>query len=456
MKRDRTKSRRNEIDMLSGPLWDRIILFALPFLASSVLQQMFNAADTAIVGRFASSHAMAAVGANTSVIVLIIGLFTGMSMGTNVVVGRLIGEGRSERVQDAVMTSMTVAVCSGFVLIGAGFLVARPLLGLMGTPDEVMGQAVLYLRLYMLGMPFNMIYNFGSAVLRSKGDSRRPLYCLLISGVFNVFLNLVFVIVFHWGVAGVAIATGIANMVSAIIILCLLAGEDDRFRFTLRRMGIRKGPLLQIMRIGIPAGVQGMIFSFSNVILQSAINGFGAYAMAGSAAAQNLEFISFFVMNAFTQAAMTFTSQNYGAGDLARCRSVYRWSILFGMCASMAVDIFFVLLRYPLIGIFATDPVVVDFAVRRMMLACLFNFVAGSYEITGGALRGMGYSMVPTALTIVGSCLFRIFWVFCVFPDLGSFESLILVYPVSWVFCGVMVITAYLIVMRRQRRTGPK
>lgn len=441
--------------MLSGSLADKIIKFALPFMATSVLQQMFNATDTAVLGRFASSQAMAAVGANASLSVLIIGLFTGMAMGTNVTVARLIGQGRGGRIHDAVVTSMTIAILSGFLLIIIGNLVARPMLVLMGTPADVLEKAVLYLRLYMLGMPFLMVYNFGSAILRSRGDSKRPLYCLLASGIFNVVLNMIFVIVFRWDVAGVAIATGIAGMVSASIILVLLAREEDRFRGNLRRLYIRKAPLLEILRIGIPAGLQGMVFSFSNIILQSAINSFGSAAVAGSAAAQTFEFIAYFVVNAFVQSAVTFTSQNFGAGNLRRCREVYKWSMLFGVCSSLAVDLTFVLLRYQLAGLFATDPEVIGYAVTRLITVCLFNFVANSYEVTGGALRGMGYSVLPTILTVIGSCLFRIGWVFLVFPRFGTFRSLLIVYLISWVFTGILVISAYAIVCHKQRLVRP-
>lgn len=438
--------------MLSGSLWDKIIRFALPFMATSVLQQLFNSVDTAVVGRFASSQAMAAVGSNASVIALIVGLFTGMAMGTNVAVARLIGQGRAGRIHDAVMTSMTLAIISGLILIAVGNLVARPLLELMGTPEDVIEKAILYLRIYMLGMPFLMIYNFGSAILRSKGDSKRPLYCLLASGGINVALNLLFVIVFGWDVAGVAVATGAANGISATIILILLAREEETFRFTLRRFRIRKEPLKEILRIGIPAGLQGMVFSFSNIILQSAINSFGSAAVAGSAAAQTFEFIAYFVINSFTQAAVTFTSQNYGSGNLQRCREVYKWSMLFGVCSSLIVDVSFMLLRYPLIGLFATDPEVIRFGVTRIMMVCLFNFLANSYEITSGALRGMGYSMLPTILTVIGSCLFRIAWVFTIFREAGTFESLVIVYPITWAITGLAVITAYAIVLRRETR----
>ena len=438
--------------MLHGPLWSKIIKFALPFMATSVMQQLFNATDTAVVGRFASSQAMAAVGANSSVIALIVGLFTGLAMGTNVVVARLIGQGRDVRIHDAVVTSMTTAIISGLVLVAVGNLLARPLLEVMGTPEDILEKAILYLRIYMLGMPFLMIYNFGSAVLRSKGDSKRPMYCLLASGVINVGLNLVFVIVFHWNEAGVAIATDISTGISAAVILILLAREEDRFRVSLRRLYIRKEPLMEILRIGVPAGLQGMVFSFSNIILQSAINSFGSAAVAGSAAAQTFEFIAYYVINSFTQAVVTFTSQNYGAGDLKRCREVFRWCMLFGVCSSAAVDISFMLLRYHLIGLFATDPEVIAFGATRILTVCLFNFIANSYEITSGALRGMGYSALPTILTVIGSCLFRIAWVFVVLPQFGSFRSIVIVYPISWTFTGIMVLTAYAIVCRWQKK----
>ena len=454
-KTENNNKKKNAVDMLHGSLWDKIILFALPFMATSVMQQLFNATDTAVVGRFASSQAMAAVGANASLIALIVGLFTGLSMGTNVTVARLIGQGRDGRIRDAVVTSMTIAILSGMLLIIIGFLVSRPMLTLMGTPENVLEQAVLYLRIYMLGMPFLMIYNFGSAVLRSKGDSKRPLYCLLASGLFNVVLNMVFVIVFHWGVAGVAIATDISSGISAALVLVILSREEARFRVTLRGLYLRKDPLKEILRIGVPAGLQGMVFSFSNIILQSAINSFGSDAMAGSAAAQNLEFIAYFVINAFVQAAVTFTSQNYGAGDMKRCNEVYRWCMLFGVGSSFIVDMSFALLRYQLIGLFATEPEVIRFAVIRVLTVCFFNFVANSYEITSGALRGLGYSILPTILTVIGSCVFRIFWVFTVFRAMGSFRSLIAVYPISWVFTGAMVIIAYVIVRHRLKKDLP-
>lgn len=450
--RKKNRENKNSIDMLHGRLWDRIILFALPFMASSVLQQMFNATDTAIVGRFASSQAMAAVGSNTSVIALLIGLFTGMAIGTNVLIARLIGQGRDEDIREASVTSISLALIGGAVLIGVGNLLAVPVLEAMGTPYNVMDKAVLYLRLYTLGIPFLLIYNFGSAILRSKGDSKRPLYALMASGVFNVLLNMLFVIVFKWGVAGVAIATDIANMVSAGVVLVLLAREEDRFSVKLSGLFIRTKPLKEILRIGVPAGVQGMVFSFSNVILQSAINGFGSDAVAGSAAAQNFEFISYFVINAFSQAAVTFTSQNYGAGDLKRCSEVFKWSIIFGAGAALIADVAFVLCRYQLIALFATEEGVVHYAAVRMTMVLLFGWIASSYEVVGGALRGLGYAMAPTIISLVGSCLFRIAWVFTVFPQTETFESLVIVYPVTWTLTGVMMMTAYIIVRRKLRK----
>ena len=446
---DKDKRNRNSIDMLHGPLWSRIIIFALPFMASSVLQQLFNAADIAIVGRFASSQAMAAVGSNTSVIALIVGLFTGMAVGTNVIVARLIGQGRSKDIHDAANTSMSIAIIGGLALIGIGNLVARPLLEVMGTPENVLDQAVLYLRLYTLGIPFALMYNFGSAILRSKGDSRRPLYALMASGVFNVALNMLFVIVFHLGVVGVAVATCIANMISAGAILFMLSREENRFRVRLGKLYIRKKPLMEILRIGIPAGVQGMMFSFSNIILQSAINGFGSDGVAGSAAAQNFEFVSYFVINAFGQAAVTFTSQNFGAGNLQRTKEVFKWCLLFGVIASMFVDVMFALFRYEFIGLFATETGVIEYGVTRMVMVCLFGWIANSYEVVGGSIRGLGYAMVPTVISLIGSCLFRIGWVFLLFPKMGSFESLVIVYPVTWTLTGMMMMTAYVVIRRK-------
>ena len=315
-------SNKKSIDMTSGALWNKILLFALPLAASSILQQLFNSVDTAVVGRFASSQALAAVGSNSSLISLMINLFIGISLGSNVVIARNIGEKSEKNIHAAIHTAILVAIISGFFVMIAGQFIATPVLLLMGTPEDVIDLAVLYLRIYLLGMPFIMLYDFGSSILRSTGDSRRPLYCLIVAGVINTLLNLVLVIVFRLGVSGVAIATVISNIVSSSMVIYILTHESEPIKLELRQLKISVKELKKILVIGIPAGLQGMMFSIANVCIQSTINSFGSSAVAGSAAALNYEFFAYFLVNAFAQAAVTFTSQNYGAGEEKRIHKV--------------------------------------------------------------------------------------------------------------------------------------
>ncbi len=336
------KTTKNEIDMINGPLAGKILRFAVPLALSSMLQQLFNAADLAVVGRFTNPQAMAAVGSNASVVSLLISLFIGLSVGANVVVGNLIGAGRRDRLNAAVHTIITVALISGVFLAVFGNLAARPILLLMGAPENVLNLAVLYLRIYFLGMPMITLYNFASAILRSKGDSRRPFIAMVIAGVLNVLLNLFFVIVLRLHVIGVALATVLSNCLSGGLMVWFLMHEEKAFRLSLRRLRIDPGILRKIVSIGLPAGIQGMVFSLSNVVIQSAVNSFGADCIAGMTAGQNFDFISYCLLNAFAQACVTFTSQNYGAGDEARCRRV--WRISMGM--GVGIDIIFIALLY--------------------------------------------------------------------------------------------------------------
>lgn len=440
----------NQIDMLHGTLWNKILLFALPLAASSILQQLFNSADIAVVGHFAGSEALAAVGGNTPVINLLINLFVGISVGVNVVIANYVGQGKKREVEETVHTAIVAALVSGVFLIFLGMLAAEPILRLIDTPPEVLPLAVLYLRIYFAGMPFLMFYNFGSAILRSIGDTKRPLYCLLLSGVLNVGLNLLLVIVFKMSVAGVGIATVTANAVSAGMILYFLLHEEEPIRLDFRKLAIHKPQLLRVVRIGVPAGIQSMVFSFSNVILQSGINSFGAAAIAGSSAAVNFEFFAYFVTNSFSQATMTFTSQNLGAGKYDRCKLVFRHSMMFGMIITGIMGLSFVLAREYLVQFYTSDPVVMDYAIRRMEHAAAFTWMVVSYEVGGAALRGMGYSMLPAILTIIGSCGFRIVWVCTVFQMYRSFETLINVYPVTWILTGSMVLFAYFYIRKKE------
>ena len=317
--------------MTHGSLWNKLLLFALPLAASSILQQLFNSVDTAVIGRFASSRALAAVGSNSSLIALMINLFIGISLGSNVIISRYIGQKAEEHVKAAIHTAIVVALCSGIFVLVLGQFIARPVLTLMGTPKDVLDLAVLYLRIYFLGMPFIMLYDFSSSILRSIGDSRRPLYALIAAGIINTGLNLILVIVFHLGVSGVAIATVVSNIVSSGILFYILLHEQEPIRVRLSDLSIDWGELKKILIIGVPAGLQGMVFSLANVCIQSMINSFGSNAIAGSAAALNFEFFAYFMVNAFAQTTVTFTSQNYGAGDFQRCKKVYRLCMIFSV-----------------------------------------------------------------------------------------------------------------------------
>ena len=443
----KSKGISNQMDMLNGSIFDKILLFALPLAISSILQQLFNSVDVAVVGRFASSEALAAVGSNSSVISLLINLFVGISVGANVVIANYIGQGKTEKIQDAIHNVMIISLISGVFLLVLGLMIARPILEIMGTPENVIDLAVLYLHIYFLGMPFLMIYNFGAAVLRSKGDTKRPLYCLIISGVINACLNLLFVIVLKLSV--VAIATVIADGVSAVLIIYFLMNEEETIRLRLNKLKIKKSELIKVIKIGVPAGLQGGLFSVSNVCIQTAINSFGSDAVAGSATGLNFEYFTYFTISAFVQAAVTFTSQNYGARNFKRCKKIFVYSMISSVVICGLMSAIFVVWRDFFAGIYTTDKAVLEYASIRMVHVLLFECLASSYEIGGAALRGLGYSMTPAVLTVLGSCVFRLIWIYTVFNKFRSFEMLMNVYPVSWVITGIAVLTAYAIVRKK-------
>ena len=439
----------NEIDMLHGPLFMKILLFALPLAASSVLQQLFNSVDVAVVGRFASSEALAAVGSNAPVINLLINLFVGISMGANAVISNHIGQNDREKIRSAVSTSAVVALLSGVFLMVLGTAVAGPVHRMMGTPVEVTRMAVSYLRIYFLGMPFIMIFNFGSAILRSLGDTRRPLYILIWAGIINTVLNLLFVIVFHMGVEGVAIATGISNLFSAVMVVQILLREQDPYKLHLDDMHIQKDELSHMLEIGVPAGLQGVVFSISNVIIQASINSYGFNAVAGSAAALNFEQYCYYVIAAFNGAAISFVGQNYGAGNMDRVKRIFLICMGLGTLSCALLNWVFAGWSDFFLGLFTDSQTVKDFGTIRRRTVLMFQGLACLYEIPGSALRGMGRSMLPTLLTVFGTCVLRIAWVYTVCPVWEGFHALMFVYPVSWIITGIMVMTAYLITFRR-------
>ena len=450
------KTTRIELDMTHGPLAKKIFTFAVPLALSSMLQQLFNAADLAVVGRFTNPQAMAAVGSNASVISLLVSLFIGLSVGANVVVGNLIGAHQREKLSDAVHTIIAVALLSGLALTLIGNLAAKPILLLMGAPENVLNLAVLYLRIYFCGMPMITLYNFASAILRSKGDSARPFLAMVLAGVLNVALNLVFVLVLHLSVVGVALATVISNCLSGGLMVYYLMTEDKEFRLDLRRLRIEPMILKKMVRIGLPAGLQGMVFSLSNVVIQSAVNSFGSDCIAGMTAGQNFDFISYCLLNAFAQACVTFTSQNYGALDPERCRRVWRISMGLGVGIDMAFIGVMFLFRNQLIQLFTTDPEVIRYAMIRVTYAFTLHFLCATYEITGGALRGMDRSAVPALISIFGTCAARLAYVAYIFPMHRTPEVLILVYPVTWVLTTIAMNSAYLIARKRAFPVQPK
>ncbi len=438
-----------QMDMLHGSLMNKILIFAIPLAASSILQQLFNSVDVAVVGRFAGSQALAAVGGNSSVINLLINFFVGLSMGANIVIANYIGQQKSKEIHDVVHTVILLAFFSGLFLLVLGVLAAKPILIWIHTPSDILELATLYLRIYFLGIPFVMIYNYGAAILRSKGDTKRPLYCLTLSGAINVVLNLLLVIVFHLGVAGVGIATVISNGVSAGIILYILMHEDRAIRLNIHDLSIKKDHLIRIIKIGAPAGIQGVVFPLSNVCIQAAINGFGSNAVAGSAAALNFEYYIYFIVNAFSQAAVTFTSQNYGALQYKRCKKIFRLTMISSTVITGLVSVGFVAGRNYFIPFFTVDPNVVDYVAVRMIHVSLFESMIGLYEIPGAALRGMGRSMLPTVIIIIGSCGFRIAWVYTIFPHFRSYSALLNVYPASWILTTIGMLVAYYLIQRK-------
>lgn len=441
--------KNNEIDMLHGPLLGKILKFALPIAASSMLQQLFNSVDVAVVGHFASSEALAAVGANTFLINLLLNLFIGVAVGVNVIIANHIGQHDDEGIAHAVSTSSVIALVSGFLLLIVGLCVSRPVLTLMGTPANVLDDAVLYLRIFFLGVPFLMIYNFGSSILRSKGDTRRPLYILLIAGAVNTLLNLLFVIGFHMSVAGVAIATAIANLFCAIAIVRLLTHEQGAFQLRFREIKSYGIELKRILQIGLPAGVQGMVFSLSNVFVQSSINAYGSNAIAGSSVAQNFEAYCFFLLVAFDSAAVTFIGQCYGAGLVERCKRVFRICFVCGGLSCLMLNLLIYWQADFFLMLFTSDHEVWQYAKVRMTYVLLFQSIATTYEIPSSAMRGLGHSVEPALLTIFGTCVLRLTWIFLVCPILPGFDKLMWVYPISWILTGIMVGITFVYISRK-------
>ena len=450
MEKVKKKGQGYQIDMIHGPLAGKLLVFAIPLMLSSILQLLFNAADVIVVGRWSGKEALAAVGSNTSLINLMVNLFVGFSVGTNVVVARDLGAGREEDVRDSVHTSIALSLVSGVVLMGLGLLLSRQMLELMGSPEDVLGLAAVYLLIYFCGMPGNMLYNFGAAILRAQGDTKRPLYFLTAAGIINVILNLVFVIVFHMDVAGVALATIISQYVSAILVLLTLMRDKGPLRVDLRALRLDMKVVRRILQVGLPAGFQGVVFSISNVLIQSSINSFGSTVVAGSAASSNIEGFVYAGMNAFYQTALTFTSQNYGACECKRVDRIMGLCLLYSGLIGLVLGNLAYLFGYPLGSIYAPgQEEVIAQAVDRLSICCTTYFLCGLMDTQVGVLRGIGYSVVPMIVSLVGSCALRLLWVATIFQLNRTPEMLYLSYPVSWAITAATHFVFFLFIRKR-------
>ena len=441
-----------EIDMCDGPLLSKILLFSVPLMMSGILQLLFNAADIIVVGRFAGSSALAAVGSTSSLINLLINVFVGLSVGVNVLVAKYYGGQREKDMSETVHTAVLTSLLSGLFLVLLGGIAARPLLHLMGTPDDVLDQAVLYMRIYFLGMPVLMVYNFGAAILRAIGDTRRPLYFLFMAGVVNVALNLFFVIGLGMGVDGVGWATVISEHVSALLVLKSLMEAPGALKLNLKELRIHPKKLKRIVKIGLPAGMQGAIFSISNVLIQSSVNSFGSIAMAGNTASANIEGFVYTAMNAVYQTNLSFTSQNLGGRKYSRINRIMYICLAVVTVVGITLGITAVLAGDLLLGIYSSDAQVLRYGMLRLEIICGTYFLCGIMDCMVGSLRGLGYSVIPMFVSLTGACGFRVLWVFTVFAAYRSLDVLYLSYPVSWAITAI----AHMITFRKIRRKIPR
>lgn len=422
------------VQILEGSLWKNIPKFALPVAATGILEQLFNAADIAVVGRFTGDQGtvnMAAVGANSPIVGLILNLFIGLALGANVVIANAIGQRNRERVTEAVHTSILFSFLAGFGVMIVGELIAAPLMESLNVPDEVLPQAILYLRVYLAGMPVILLYNFESAIYRSIGETRIPLIALAMSGIMNVFLNLLFVIGFHMTVNGVATATVISNLSSSLLLFIMLTRTDLPIRVTPRNIRIHRRVLRRILRIGLPAGIQSAVFSIANILIQSAINSLGTTIIAASSAAFNIEVVCYDVLNSFSQACTTFTGQCYGAADTDRCKKVLRTSVAEGAIATLLSCAIVLAFGRNLVGIFNTNPQVISMGVLRLRYIFSGYIFSMLYEVMSGYMRGYGISLRTAVATTIGVCGTRFFWIYAIFPRSRTFATIMTVYPLS-------------------------
>lgn len=448
------RNRSLAIDILNGPMWDKILRYALPVAATGILGQLFNASDIAIVGNFAQGDtvaAVAAVGANGPVIGLLLNIFIGIALGANVVIANAIGRGDSNTVSRAVHTSIVAAVLGGIIVGLLGQLLAEPVLSMLQVPEDVFPLALKYMRIYLLGLPVIFLYNFEAAIFRSAGDTKTPLVALALSGVLNVILNLFFVVVLNKTVDGVAIATVLANVVSSVVLLRRLLRSELFIHVEFKNLRIDWKILWRILKIGVPAGIQGAVFSLSNIVVQSAINSLGKVTMAASSAAFNVEVMAYYILNSFGQACTTFVGQNYGAGQIDRCRKALKLCLIESVIATACAVCIALLSGKYLIALFNNDPEVIRLGMVRMKFIFMSYIFSTIYDCMSGYMRGFGISLTPALLTIFGVCGTRIIWIYMVFPMSQTFETIMQVYPISLAINMVLIFCALLITRPSKR-----
>lgn len=445
----KTKRISYEIDMLNGPLLGKIIIYVIPLVLSGMLQLMFNAVDLIVVGQYAGSNAMAAVGCTASLTNLMVSLFIGVSAGVNVLSARYYGANLEKDLKEVVHTAVALSVGLGTILVFVGVFASRPILHLMGTPDELIDAATIYMQLYFAGMPFLMLYNFGSAILRGVGDSRRPLYYISVAGVVNVFLNILFVRYMNMSTAGVALGTMLSQCVSAMLLVRTLVKTDGVYKLIPKELKISKEKLGLMLRVGLPAGIQSCLFSFSNVVLQSSINSFGASAVAGNTAAGNIESFVYTAMNSFYQTALTFVGQNYGAGKLKRIKKISFQCIglvtLFGVSLGSAA----LMLGPSLLKVYGASAEEIEFGLIRLGVICSTYFLCGIMDTLVGIMRGLGYAILPMFVSLTGACLLRVVWVMTVFQAYRSLKVLYISYPVTWIVTASTHLICLIIVYKK-------
>lgn len=446
------KNNKYEIDMCNGTIMDKLISFALPLMISGMLQLMFNAVDIIVVGRFTGSQALAAVGSTTALICTFTNLFIGVSLGANVLAARFYASGKTKEMSETVHTAILLALISGIAMSIIGILCARESLVLIATPDDIIGQAALYLRIYFLGMPFFMLYNYGAAILRAVGDTKRPLMYLIAAGTANAVLDLILVIIFKMGVAGVAIGTITSQFISCVLVIRCLCKTDAIYKLYISKLRIKKYYLIQILKVGLPAGIQSTVINFSNVLLQSSVNSFGEIAMAGYTAANNILGFLYVSVNSVTQACMSFTSQNYGVRKFKRMDKVLADCAILSIIVSVVIGGGSYLLGHQILGIYTKQEDVIQCGMEILSISTIPYFLCGLMDMIPGSMRGVGYSAVPMLLSIIGTVGTRLVWIYGVFPEHRSLYVLFMSYPVSWGLTIVMQAICLVFVRRKIRK----